>query len=205
MDPRTNVLVVIEGGRAPYKRRTGRQGAILGYAPGPQSTLEDAWIDEHGLSHGLCEDLYLQATTVGGRQVDELNVVKAQRQEALHAAGFAAAAAGTFLAIAGSESRNRNLQTAGLITAGVGLATMIVAEAAIDPSADVRAWATLPGQLFLALGHAEPGAGHKLRVRARGPSGGDQSQEWYDVPVREGISLYLIRLLPGRGGGAWSP
>jgi tetratricopeptide (TPR) repeat protein len=203
MDPRTNVLVIIEGGRAPYKRRTGPQGAVLAYEPGPQVSLEDAWIDGRGLSHGLCEDLYLQATTVGGRQVDDLNVVKAQRQEALHAAGFATAAVGTFLAMAGSESRNRDLQTAGLIAAGVGVATMIVASAAIDPSADVRAWATLPGQLFLALGQVAPGSGHKLEIRARGP--GDPSQQWRDVPVEEGVNLYLIRLLPGRNGGAWTP
>ncbi|MBI4605170.1 MAG: hypothetical protein HY721_24665, partial [Planctomycetes bacterium] len=59
------------------------------------------------------------------------------------------------------------------------------------------------GQVFLAAGHVPPGAGQRLRVRARGC--GDLSQEWTGVPVSDGVNVYWIRLLPGRTGGAWSP
>ncbi len=203
MDPRTNVLVLVEAGRAPFKRRTGPQGAILGYTQGPEATLERVSLDGEELSFGLCEDLHYQATTVGGRQVDQLNLVKAERQQILETAGFATAMTGYMIAVAGASSRNRNVQAAGLIGLGIGIATIIFASAAIDPGADVRAWSMLPGQIYLAAGRAEPGREQNLSIKAHGA--GDLSQGWSGVPVEEGVNLYWIRLLPGRSGGAWSP
>jgi len=51
------------------------------------------------------------------------------------------------------------------------------------------------------VGRAQPAGQHRLRIVAEG--GGDESQEWIDVPVEEGVNLYPIRLLPGRSGGSW--
>ena len=210
MKPEMNILVLVEGGRAPIKMKTGPQGAILGYARGHESKVDGVYIGDEGLEglfFGLCEDLFYQATTLGGRQVDELNLVKAQRQETLHAAGYIASTAGYMLLLAGAATEDhklgRDLQAAGLIALGIGVATMIFAGAAIDPSADTREWSTLPGQLFLAVGRAPPGQGYRLVVRASGD--GDESQEWVDVPVEEGVNLYPLRLLPGRSGGSWLP
>ena len=159
------------------------------------------------LSFSLIDDLYHQATTIGGREVDNLNERKAAKQEALHTAGFAAATAGSILAIAGSfansKSARRSMETAGLIAVGVGVLTMIVAEHAIDPSADVRAWTMLPGALYVGVGRAPPGDGATIRVISTG-SAGDESQTWTGVPVAEKNNLYWLRLLPGRRGGAWN-
>lgn len=207
MDPSNNALVVVEGGRAPYKRKTGPQGAVLDYGRAPVAEVKSITLAGRGLSFSLIDDLYYQATTIGGRQVDALNEEKARKQEALQTAGFAVTTAGYVLAtagaFAGNKSTRRNLQTAGLIAIGVGILTMIIADAAIDPSADTRAWTTLPGRLFLGVGRAPPGGGATLRVIASG-SAGDESQTWTGVPVAEKNNLYWIRLLPGRRGGAWS-
>jgi hypothetical protein len=139
--------------------------------------------------------------------VDELNLTKVKRQEVLQAAGFATMTAGYALAFAGAasdhHSTSRSLQYAGLAAMAVGLGALIFAEAAIDPSADVRAWTTLPGEIFLAVGRAQPGGLHRLKIVAEG--GGAESQEWVDVPVEEGVNLYPVRLLPGRTGGPWLP
>jgi hypothetical protein len=196
MDPETNVFVLIESGRAPYKVRTGPQGAILGYGRHPEVPVQEVTIDGTKISYALGEDLFVQATTLGGRRVDELNVAKARGQEALQLAGFGLASAGYFLALAGGS---RDMQAAGLITMGAGIAAMIFAATAIDPSADTRAWTSLPAQVYLALGRAPPGSLVRLRVVAPG----GQSQEWMDVPVRDGLNVYWIRLLPGRPGGKW--
>ena len=205
MDPETNIFVVVEGGRPPLKRKTGPKGAILAYRKDLESRLDRVSFDGQDLSFGLCEDLYFQATTLGGRHVDDLNLVKVRRQEVLQAAGFATMTAGYALALAGAAGdhhhTSRNLQYAGLAAMAVGLGAMIFADAAIDPSADVRAWTTLPGEVYLAVGRAQPGGSHRLKVSAE--CVGDESQEWIDVPVEEGVNLYPIRLLPGRSGGSW--
>lgn len=207
MDPSNNVLVVVEGGQAPLKQKSGPKGAILAYGRAPVSELRSVSVAGSGLSFSLIDDLYYQATTIGGRQVDVLNEDKAKKQEALQTAGFAVTTAGYILATAGAFAGNRNtgrnLQTAGLIAIGVGILTMIIADAAIDPSADTRAWTTLPGVLFLGVGRAPPGGDATLEVIASG-SAGDESQTWTRVPVDETNNLYWIRLLPGRRGGAWN-
>jgi tetratricopeptide (TPR) repeat protein len=205
MDPETNVLVLVEGGQAPFKRKTGPEGAILGYEEGPRVRVDEVSLDDDKISYAMCEDLFHQATTLGGRGVDELNIAKAQRQEALQIAGFATTMAGYWLAVAGSESGSNSMEAAGLIALGIGIGTMIFAAAAIDPSADVRAWTLLPGQIFLAVGKFPPGTVARLKVRARGLHAGDISQTWTGVPVGDGPNLYWVRLLPGRLGGSWLP
>jgi hypothetical protein len=114
-------------------------------------------------------------------------------------AGFGFASAGYYLAIAGAASDNSSLQAAGLIALGVGIAALIFSAVAIDPSADTRAWTTLPGQIYIAVGRAEPGS--RLRLAVEAP--GDRSQAWTDVPVLDRLNVYWIRLLPGRAGGTW--
>ncbi len=205
LDPETNVLVIVESGRAPLKRKTGPHGAELGYVQGPRATVDGVWLGESELSTGTCEDLHYQATTVGGREVDKLNQLKAERREVLQAAGFTTAVAGYMLLAAGSGGHrraDRNIQMAGLFALAAGIAAMIIADLVIDPSADVRSWATLPGQISLAVGRAMPGGRARLLVRGRG-DGQDLSQEWLDVPVEKGMNLYWTRLLPGRKGGSW--
>lgn len=203
LDASANVLVVIEGGRAPHKIRTGPQGSILGYRPAPADVLDRVALGGRELSSGQLADLYQQATTLGGRQVDSINRDKAAKQEALHLAGFATTAAAMMATQMGAMSRNRNMEVAGLIGIGVGIAAMIIAATAIDPSADLRAWTTLPGQIHLAAGRVEPGRDLRLEVEAHGD--GPLAQVWTGVPVGPGINLYWIRLLPGRTGGAWTP
>src|SRR5262249_47308388 len=114
--------------------------------------------------------------------------------------------AGGVLAVMASQGRgrvNRDLQAAGLIGLGVGVATMVFAETAIDPSADVRAWTTIPDQIYLGVARAPPGE-TELTLNASGPYGGDQSQRWTGVRIEEGrTTLLWFRLLPSRKGGVY--
>ncbi|HLU48162.1 MAG TPA: hypothetical protein VK116_08760, partial [Planctomycetota bacterium] len=101
----------------------------------------------------LADDLYKQASTLGPRAVDELNRIKARRQESLQAVGMTAAITGAVLA----ESHSRELRRLGFLGFAAGLATYIFSEAAITPEADTRAWSTLPGTLWLAVARRPPG------------------------------------------------
>jgi tetratricopeptide (TPR) repeat protein len=205
MDPSQNVIAVIEAGRAPEKHRFGQRGETLGYrrAPGPEPRA--VLLGGGPLEFGLTDDLYVQATTLGGRAVDELNRLKASRQDALHAAGLATAAAGGMLAVLSDTRRRggRELQAAGLIGVGVGVAAMVFAETAVDPSADVRSWSTLPDRIYLAIGRSPPGE-TEVEIQAGGPYGGDQSQRWTGVRVAaDRTTLLWFRLLPSRKGGVY--
>ena len=202
MDPRNNVIAIIEGGRVPSKRQSGPQGAILAYTPTIGPTIDNVEIAGRGLSFSLIDDLNDQVASLGKRQVDQLNQEKAVKQQAIQAAGLATSVAGYFVTVAGTHSRNRTMQYAGLAAIGAGVATMIIASTAIDPSADTREWSLLPRYIYFAVGHAEPMEGAVLRIDANGTRG-DESQSWTDVPVYEENNLYWIRLLPGRKGGRW--
>ncbi len=199
MNPASNVLALIEAGRAPEKTQTGRRGEILGYRRIPGGNLDAILLGGQPLSFALTEELFVQATTLGGRAVDELNKSKAIRQEVLQTAGFFATAAGSMIA---TSSRDRDTQVAGLIVASAGLAAMIFAGAAIDPSADVRSWSTLLDQIYLAVGEAPPGK-YEVEIRARNQGGGDLSQRWTDVPVSGETTLLWFRLLESRKGGVY--
>jgi hypothetical protein len=202
LDPENNVIAVIEVGRAPAKVGTGPRKEILTYRRGTTGQVQEVLVGDSPLGFGMTEDLYVQATNLGGRSVDELNKVKARRQEALQAAGYVTAMAGGILAMAGDAHKNKNLQYAGLAVLAVGIGTIIFSEMAIDPSADVRAWSTLPGAIYIAVGRAPPGD-HDVVVRARGGSGDDESQHWTGVPIAERDNLLWFRLLPNRKGGPY--
>jgi len=207
MDAKNNVLVVMEAGKAPRKVSTGPEGAVLAYDAGPAMNVSSVHLNGAPLAFGELDSLYHQATTLGGRVVDDLNLVKAKRQQTLRAAGFATVLTGIGLAAAGSERRgyhggNRNLEAAGLIVIGAGLLTLLFADLAIDPRADTRAWTLLPGQLFLAVGRASAGNDHVLSVKAEG-NGRDASQEWQQIETSDDMNLIWLRLLPGRTGGTW--
>ncbi len=200
MEPSNNVLMVIESGRAPEKRKSGPQGAVLSYVQTSAPKIQRLEVDGVGLSFSLMDDLYDQATTLGGRQVDDLNREKAARRDAIQAAGFAVAATGHVLASVGSSRRNRNVRTAGYAAMGAGILAMIFASAAVDPSADTRAWSLLPRHIYLGVGRVGPTTTGTLAVKA-----GGQSQSWTNVTVQPENNLYWIRLLPNRSGGIWAP
>ena len=195
--PENNVLVIIEGGRTPIKRKSGPQGSVLAYEHTWGPRLHAIEIDGGGLSFSLADDLYHQATTLGPRAVDELNEEKAATQSAIHAVGLYSTIAGVILA----QSGNSDVQLAGLGVLAAGIAAMIFASA-IAPSADTRSWSLLPRYLYLGVGGAHTTDNALLSIRASGP-GGSESQTWTDVPVREDANLYWIRLLPGKSGGVW--
>jgi hypothetical protein len=85
-------------------------------------------------------------------------------------------------AIIGSQSGNRNMQTAGLIGMGIGIAAMIFAATAIDPGADLRAWTNAPGADLPRCGAR--GAGDPPRPDRAGPRHGRShpGMDWRGYP-----------------------
>ena len=192
MDPENNVLVLIEAGGAPMKLGSGPRNAVLAYRPSAGFSLDSVHLNGEEIPFGLTDDLYEQATTIGGRQVDELNLAKAGRQETLKAIGLGTTIAGSVITAASRDRRTRN---AGLIVLAAGILTMIFAETAFEAEADTRAWTLLPGTLLVAVGRFPAGAEHRLEV-----SGGGHTRSWENITLGEENNLLMVRLLPRYSG-----
>lgn len=205
MRPESNAIVLVEVGQGPVKTRAGPDGAELDYRRGWTGTIENLWIGERGLTFGLAEDLYFQATTLGGRLVDELNREKSAKKEALASAGVLTTIAGEGLLLASLHSRGRSREALGIASAAafvVGLGAIIFSEA-IDPRADIRTWSALPDQIYLGVGEVPAGEG-TITVEGQ-VQGRALLQEWTGVPVRPGLNVFWLRMLPEISGGNWIP
>ena len=206
MDLEKSALVVIEAGGAPEKLQNGPRGSILRYEQGPEVVVEEVRLNDESLMFAETDDLHEQATTLGKRQVDELNQVKARRQEALQAVGMVATIAGAAIASSasrdddhGKKRKNRSQRNAGLVTMAAGLATVIFSEVAFDPGADTRTWTLLPGTLLVAVAPAPVEPENILEIRWRRGSV-RYAERRENVSFGEGGDLAWIRLLPARAG-----
>jgi tetratricopeptide (TPR) repeat protein len=188
LDLENDLIVVLEAGRAPTKRRTGPGGAILGYSSAPRVDVTAVRWKGVPLEFAELDDLYGQATTLGRRAVDDLNRSKAERQETVRAVGTGAAVTGAVLAL----QRNRRVRSAGLIALLAGLGALAFAESAYDPEADVRAWTMLPGTILLAVGKSGGGTGViELETTGRPPP----PSTWASPGERSDLIAW-IRVLP---------
>jgi len=151
-------LLLIDTGLAPRKVGVGKYKEAVGFEPsgnpdgdivvrGPNGTLEiTEWL--------VGGDVYVQASTRGGRPVDAILNGKAQFKGGANTAGNVALVTG----MAMMTSNNTNAQAAGAIVALVGLVAKGVAYAT-TPAADLRQWTSLPASVMLFTGDVEPGPG----------------------------------------------
>ncbi len=144
------LLVLFESGSAPKKVASGAHNEVLRYVPGalpplPRVTLEMAGLRTEAVQ---AEDIYFQAATRSGRQVDAINGGKVEYKETTGTAGRVATGVGAGLAVAGAASGNRNLGYAGLGLMAVGLVAQAAANA-MQTEADARHWDNLPGNILL--------------------------------------------------------
>ncbi len=101
------------------------------------------------------EDIYFQASTRGGRQIDRILEGQAKFKQASDAVGDAAIQGGAAAMTYGAYDNNRGSVAAGLAVIAAGLIAKGIS-AATRPEADLRAWDNLPDRVHLATLAAEP-------------------------------------------------
>ena len=177
-----NAFVVFWTGTPPQYGRDGKYGEKRMILKGSAQAADYMTVSVDGGEEIIVPekigDINFQATTRGGREMDNILADKADfkqdmknfQEVSLGLSGFCfAAAAATF-----STSKERLIISGACFAAGV---TFLVLDGVFycfydktDPRADIRAWKTLPGQLNILPLRLTPGR-HKLTVRSR--IGGD--------------------------------
>ncbi|MBF0626515.1 MAG: hypothetical protein HQL82_17135 [Magnetococcales bacterium] len=160
--PDHNVLLVAETGQSPRKVSDGMGHYQLKYRPGKQFKENRAvFVLEDGtrLPAFPMEDIYLQATTRGGRMVDKILEGKAVFRQTAADIGTTVSQMGANVALASTVTDamgGPNLQGVG---AGLTLLGAVSTMAAVHsrPEADVRYWKNLPDRVHLATTRADPG------------------------------------------------
>jgi len=193
-----NLTVMVELGPGPYKYGAGEYGEIVKFAKNsyPQHRCE-IYLDGRPLTWAQpLENVYYQASTRGGREMDAILHGKAVFKDAA-AAGSIAALSMAGMAGHSSHYGGQNnadaAAAAALAAAAVGFTLMAVSEAT-HPEADVRCWETLPNEFHLAAAKVQPGC-HQMEIKfydADGKELADYSQKRDNVKVEPGKENLLF-------------
>lgn len=165
-----NVLVFVMAGESPEKVQAGNHDEIMLIAPGElytrQIALQAPWRGEATprVAPAVTEDFYFQATTRGGRAIDEINKRKAMIKGTTSTVGDVAIAGGFITMMA---SRNHHDSTAGLVIMLAGVVIKIVGNL-MRSEADIRQINAMPSRVFVWSGRLDPGR-HTLTATCRGP------------------------------------
>ena len=159
--PDDNVLVLAETGRAPQKVAGGPGGAELRYCRGVGFTEQRVRFDLGMSTHGMfaIEDIYWQASTRGGRQVEKVlkgQVVFKERHKTLGQV-LTTVGMGTIAAAPDSGHGRRDMQAIGGAIALVGLLNLAAANA-VQSGADTRHWRNLPDSVHVRTLRLDPAA-----------------------------------------------
>ncbi len=177
-----NVLLIAETGTAPMKIGAGQGNAELRLVRGAGFTEESARFDISGagpLAAYPMEDIYWQASTRGGRQVDTILAGKVRFKESHETLGRAMtdlSVQGLLMAPAFGKNADKAAIAAGIVGI-LGLTQRAVA-GATRTEADTRSWRSLPDRVHVLTFQAEPrdmevgvsfynAAGQELRGLAR--------------------------------------
>lgn len=160
--PDADLLVVAESGAGPIKKGKGSYRELLAFDPGadepspPQVTSHDAVVQV-----ALAEDIYYQAITRGGRQIDGVNQGKAEFKDTTKTVGAVGMGGGIGLSQAATQNMQRSQSlgqgvsntdlTMGWVGIGMMAAGLVsdVFSNATTPQADTRYWDTLPARIYL--------------------------------------------------------
>ena len=148
-------------GEGPFKYRTGEYGELARIAKKsyPERYAE-VYVDGKPAGRTeTIEDIYYQASTRGGREMDAL-----LRGKAVFKSATEVAALGAFAVAALSD--DESTEQAALL-AGLGL---LVASLVTQPQADIRSWETLPDKIQMLAANVPPGK-HKITIEFHGSDG----------------------------------
>ena len=147
-----NLLLIVETGTSPVKVNAGEHGEMMEQKQGKAGWLS-AKFDVGGkpVEAHLAEDVYWQASTRGGRQIQAVLDGKAQFKNVSDTVGdVAAVSAAGMLAI--SQFDNSNNPGAVYASLALGLFSLAAkgVAAVTRPEADLRYWDNLPDTILLA-------------------------------------------------------
>ncbi len=180
-----NTLMVVWTGRAPSFYRGGEYEELRMIVPGsnPYTTMTLAIDDfpEQTFAKSL-GDINYQATTRGGREMDNILENKAAVKKGMEVSRniFIAAAAGCFIAAARQNDPNAAITMMGVGGGclAIGAIPWIIGTC-INTTADVRYWHNLPGE-FLIMPLRLPEGNHTITLRG---------YHYYDNFVTESVQL----------------
>lgn len=148
-------MVVVDSGVGPYKEGTGEFKEMLELkdSAGGMDTLVKVEADS-GEKIKLTDtlnagDVYFQASTRGGRQVDGILNGKAKWKEGTNTAGDVAVGVGSAAMMAGAMSGDSGMANFGAFSSLFGVVAKVAAQA-MTPAADTRYWGSLPRNIHLA-------------------------------------------------------
>ncbi len=151
-----NLLVIIETGKSPRKVADGVSQNIMVYRKGKRFNDVAASVDNMKLQPMAIEDLYYQASTRGGRQIDKILNGKAQYRSSSERTGDVLGSLSSTAQTVDSVIGNGS---AGAAIAGIGVAAGVIqlVGGQVNAVADTRYWPTLPDSIHIATGRLEPG------------------------------------------------
>lgn len=170
-----NTLILVETGNGPIKTASGQHNELLGFSRGAFAPYIGIAVMRDGVPTGvkLGEDLYFQASTRGGREVDKILAGKASFKDNLNTTadiaegvGEVAMGAAEILAASGALDDSLNALGLGLFSSLISAGTRSVAED-VQPAADTRYWQSLPDRIHVATLVGQPG--QELEVKFFGP------------------------------------
>ncbi|MFN7140023.1 MAG: hypothetical protein ACK4UN_11880 [Limisphaerales bacterium] len=168
-NPKANVLVFIEAGNGPLKYAGGEYGELLLYSQGkPAARSAVVKVNGQSVPAPAYDDLYFQATTRGGRVMDQILANKAGFKSTTDTLGTAGIVSGAVLA-GTQQGRGSKADEIGVGLLAFGVLSKI-ASAATTPAADTRCWDNLPQYLSFAALELPPGE-HTLTVEFKGQHG----------------------------------
>lgn len=155
--PNDNLLLIAESGTAPTKVGSGGFKEKMEPHRGTPGVVRTAFtMGEKTVPAILAEDVWFQASTRGGRQVQAILDGKAEFKDGMNTAAAVGIGGGLGMMNAGSQHNDNNMAAAGAIVLLVGLMAHAAA-AATTPEADLRYWDNLPDNLHFATLSIPPG------------------------------------------------
>lgn len=150
-----NALIILETGSSPRKYADGPELSELRFSRGARLDAQRVWV-EGGTAYPM-EDIYWQASTRGGRQIDKIVKGKAEFKEQQAVMGKTLTQVGLATMAAGSRHGKNDREAKGAKIAGailtlIGLTQMAVS-ANVDARADVRYWDNLPDTVHIFTTH----------------------------------------------------
>lgn len=143
-------LVLIDAGPAPVKYGDGPHKEVLKFRPGegaePRVSIKSS-TGRQLLEPSTAGDIFFQASTRGGREIDGILAGKASFKDNAGTVGEVGMATGQSLVQIAAQTNDRQSANLGMAAMLVGLVAKAV-ETAANPAADVRAWDTLPAKVL---------------------------------------------------------
>lgn len=153
------VLMVAETGTAPVKYGEGPKRSLLKFRRGDgfDESQVRFQVADNTVAGFHVEDIYWQASTRGGRPIDNILEGKVSFKDGTNVAGNVMMGVGVATLLAGANYRSNEAMIAGAALTVLGLVAKGVSEA-VRPEADARYWDNLPDGVHVASAALPDGA-----------------------------------------------